>query len=164
MWSRTISRLVAAVMVAAPMLMLPALAQLKPDVVPVPNSDEAMAKAIAKARATLPDFFAILAKPQQGDNGFAVKIHYDFGNNRGEHIWANTIAVNGKDISANISNQPRDIPNLKFGQRVTVPVTQLSDWMFIRDGKIHGGQTIRAVLPMLPPDRAAEMRARLAPE
>jgi uncharacterized protein YegJ (DUF2314 family) len=36
--------------------------------------------------------------------------------------------------------------------------------MFIRDGKIHGVRTIRAMSPQLSPDQAAQLKCRLAPE
>ena len=67
-------------------------------------------------------------------------------------------------VSATINNEPRDIAGLKIGQRVTVPLGQLTDWMYTREGKIHGGQTIRAIIPALPKAQADQYRAMLAPE
>ena len=112
----------------------PAVAQPAP--VPVPNEDAVMAAAIAKAQASLPRFFEILAKPQPGDDGFAVKIHYNLGSGGGEHIWANDVQRNGNEVTATINNRPQKIPNLKLGQRVTVPMERITDWMFFRDDKI----------------------------
>ena len=74
------------------------------------------------------------------------------------------MVLEGDKVSATINNQPRDIRDLKVGQRVTVPVTQLTDWMYTRGDKFHGTYTLRAMLPFMPPDQAASFKARLAPE
>ena len=130
----------------------------------VPTSDPVMNAAIEKAKATLPVFFARLAKPQPGDDGFAVKIYYQTSKGDGEHIWANRVERKADMVTATINNEPRDIAGLKIGQRVTVPLGQLTDWMYTREGKIHGGQTIRAIIPALPKAQADQYRAMLAPE
>jgi hypothetical protein len=44
---------------------------------------------------------------------------------------------------------------------VAVPVSQLTDWMYIRDDKCHGGYTIRALVPFMTHNEAAAMRKRL---
>ncbi len=133
-------------------------------IIDVPSQNKAMASAISKAKAKLPTFFERLAKPAPGDDGFAIKIRYPTGNTDGEHIWANAVVREGDMVSATINNEPRDIPDLKRGQRVTVPITQLTDWMYTRNGKIHGAYTLRAVLPLMPPDQAKNFRRQLAPE
>jgi uncharacterized protein YegJ (DUF2314 family) len=134
------------------------------EVVFVPTADPAMNAAIAEAKATLPGFFQRLGKPQPGDEGFAVKIYFKTRTGDGEHIWANKIEVAGNSVSATISNEPRDIAGLKAGQRLTVPMDRITDWMFMRAGKIHGGQTIRAAIPTLPKAQADQYKAMLAPE
>jgi uncharacterized protein YegJ (DUF2314 family) len=133
-------------------------------VVSVPTKDNAMAVAIAQAQASLQQFWDIQAKADPANSDYAVKIRYATRNSDGEHIWANAVVRAGNNVSATINNQPRDIPKLRKGQRVTVPISRVTDWMYIRDGKIQGGQTIRALLPLLPPDQAAELKGRLAPE
>ena len=115
-------------------------------------------------RRSLPGFFELLAKPLPGDDGFAVKIHYKLGASGGEHIWANDVQRNGNDVTATINNTPQRIPNLKLGERVTVPIDRITDWMFFRGDKIHGGQTMRALLPRLSKVEADKLRSILAPE
>jgi uncharacterized protein YegJ (DUF2314 family) len=149
--------------VALAAMSMPAVAQ---NITDVSTQNEAVNAAIVKAKSTLPVFFARNASPQPGDSGFAVKIRYatDRGNGSGEHIWANDVVRNGETVTATIANEPRDIANLAKGQRVTVPLSQLTDWMYVRDGKYHGGYTIRALVPFMTPEQAAAMRKRLAPE
>lgn len=132
----------------------------------VSRENAAVNAAIAKAKSTLPVFFERNANPQPGDSGFAVKIRYDKGkgDGSGEHIWAGDVVRNGDTVTATIANEPREIPNLAKGQRVTVPVSRLTDWMYIRDGKYHGAYTVRALVPFMKPDQAEAMKQRLGPE
>ena len=132
----------------------------------VSPENAAVNAAIEKAQATLPAFFERIAKPRSGDSGFLVKIKYAKKVEKGgyEHIWAGNIVKQGENISATISNEPVDIPHLSKGQRVTVPITQLTDWLYVRDGKYVGAYTVRALLPFMKKDQADEMRKRLAPE
>jgi uncharacterized protein YegJ (DUF2314 family) len=132
----------------------------------VSSQNEAVNAAIAKAKSTLPLFFARNARPQPGDSAFSVKIRYDTskGDGSGEHIWANNVIHNGDTVTATIANEPREIPNLAKGQRVTVPVSQLTDWIYTRNGKYHGAYTVRALVPYMKPEEAEAMRKRLGPE
>jgi uncharacterized protein YegJ (DUF2314 family) len=139
---------------------MPAAAQI----ISVPSDDQAMEAAIAKAQANLPTFWETLAKRQAGDDRFAVKIKYATDGKNGEHIWANDVKRAGANVTATINNTPRNIANLKNGQRVTVPVGRITDWMFFRNGQIHGAQTLRVLLPRMPPEQAAEWKSKLAPE
>ena len=140
---------------------LPAFAQLTE----VSPQNEAINAAIEKAKSTLPVFFARLANPQPGDSGFLVKIRYDKkSTSGGEHIWAKDVVKSGNTVSATIDNEPKDIADLVRGQRVTVPITQLTDWLYERRGKYHGAYTVRALVPFMTKEQAADMRKRLAPE
>ncbi len=139
------------------------LAQAQP-AINAPTGDPAMDAAIAKARTTLPTFWAALEKPAAADENFAVKIYYETPTGFGEHIWAVAPKRYGDEVAATIDAAPRDVADLKHGQRVTVPIWRLTDWFFFRDGRMHGGQTIRALLPTMPKGEAEKFRAMLAPE
>ena len=52
--------------------------------------------------------------------------------------------------------------SVKNGQRVPVYPAVISDWMYRLDGKIKGGETIRAIIPMLSPEEAAQYKEMLA--
>ncbi len=132
----------------------------------VSPQNQAVNAAIETAKSTLPVFFARLLKPQAGDSGFLVKIRYDKGKGDGaaEHIWAKDVVRSGDTISATIAQPPTDIPNLENGQRVTVPVSQITDWLYSRDGKYRGAYTVRALLAFMKPDEAEAMKKKLGPE
>jgi uncharacterized protein YegJ (DUF2314 family) len=38
----------------------------------------------------------------------------------------------------------------------------MSDWMFMRDGKMHGNYTMRPLLKTMPAEQAAKLRSMLA--
>src|SRR4030095_6609391 len=52
----------------------------------VPKDDPAMAAAMRKARATLPEFLALSRAPRPSTTGFAVKVAVRDGNNT-EYFW-----------------------------------------------------------------------------
>ena len=133
----------------------------------VSPQEKSVNDAIEKAKKTLPDFFARLAKPQPGDSQFLVKIRYDVGSGSeksGEHIWAQDVVRGDDKVTATIANVPVKIQNLSKGDRVTVPTSQVTDWLYVRDGKYRGAYTVRALLPFMKPDEAADMKKRLGPE
>lgn len=130
----------------------------------VSRENEAVNAAIAKAQATLPVFFARLARPERGDSDFQIKIRFETSKPpAGEHVWADDVVREGDKVSATIATDPNDIPNLRRGQRVTIPLSQVTDWLYVRGGKYHGAFTVRALLPYMKPEEADEMRRRLAP-
>lgn len=131
----------------------------------VSTQNEAVNAAIEKAKRTLPDFFARLDKPQRGDTDFQIKIRFVTNQPpNGEHVWARDVRRDGTNVTATITTVPRNIPDLRQGQRVTVPITQVTDWLVESGGKYHGAYTVRALLPYMNKEEADEMRRSLAPE
>lgn len=60
-----------------------------------------------------------------------------------EHMWINEIAFDGDQISGELINDPDNLSNVEKGDFVQVPLTQLSDWLFITRDKTYGGFTIQ---------------------
>jgi Uncharacterized protein conserved in bacteria (DUF2314) len=63
--------------------------------------------------------------------------------------------------SGRFANAPRDLPGRKAGEVALFGEADISDWMFMRNGKIVGGETIRPLLKSLPKADADALRARL---
>lgn len=139
-----------------------AAAQEQPRVIMVPEKDPEMAAAIAQGRATLARFWQALDKPQPDEEGFALKVGLPADGGGSEHIWANRIERKDGKIFGTINNVPKNLKNIRLGQRIEIPEPLVSDWMYHRSGKIVGGYTIRALLKRLPRDEAARLRAMLA--
>jgi uncharacterized protein YegJ (DUF2314 family) len=129
----------------------------------VPNTDPVMNAAIEKARGTLPKFWGRLAKPEEGDDYFAIKLKLTDGENT-EHFWCDNVSGTQASATCTIGNDPQLVMTVKAGERVTIDPFKVSDWMIRSNGKIEGGQTIRALLPQMDKAQADELRAVLAVE
>ncbi len=126
------------------------------------SGDAIMEAAIAKARASLPEF---LAKAEQADlsqGGWLVKwAHPVPGGN--EHIWVQLTHVAGSRIEGVLANAPNGFAG-NPGDPVMVPRPEVSDWSFTSDdGRLHGNYTTRVMLPALDAASRAELEAILAP-
>jgi uncharacterized protein YegJ (DUF2314 family) len=65
--------------------------------------------------------------------------------------------------SGRFANAPRDLPGKKAGEVALFKEADISDWMFTRNGKIVGGETIKPLLKGMPKaDADADaLRARM---
>ncbi|WP_394776135.1 DUF2314 domain-containing protein [Flavobacterium sp.] len=77
-----------------------------------------------------------------------------------EHMWIDCISFDGEQIRGVLINTPNELTNIKNGDEVIVPLTQISDWLFAIQGsepkgvsklfsvaqpKTFGGFTIQAI-------------------
>lgn len=129
-------------------------------VIPVETADPEMTAAIAKARASLPEFWAAMDGRTPGTNGFALKVKITDKSDV-EHFWLNGIERKAGKFIGTINNEPATVKSVKFGQRYTFGEADITDWMFMRADKIVGNETMRPLLKRMPPDQAARFRAML---
>ena len=61
-----------------------------------------------------------------------------------------------------IGNDPGIVTNVKFGQKWTLKKLEISDWMFMRDDKMHGNYTMRPLLKTMKKEEAQKWRSRFA--
>lgn len=131
-------------------------------VIHVPNNDPEMAAAQAKAQASLAEFWRVFDRPGANEEGFAVKVAIPYGANNSEHMWFNGIERSGSKLFGTLNNNPVHVKELRRGQRIEIDEARISDWMYLRSGKIVGNHTMRPLLKRLPPQEAARYRAMLA--
>ncbi|MDU1891737.1 MAG: DUF2314 domain-containing protein [Dysgonomonas sp.] len=62
-----------------------------------------------------------------------------------EHMWINDIGFDGEVITGTLINDPYQLTNVKNGDVVEVPLSQISDWLFAIRGKTYGGFTIHVL-------------------
>lgn len=122
----------------------PVAATLGEVVVPViaAADAEAMAAAIAKARETWPEALAHLQK------GGELSAKFPFARvTKGgvEHIWVTVQSVDGDVVRGVLANEPMDLGDMKLGSKVECKLAELSDWLFLRDGKMVGGYTVKVL-------------------
>jgi uncharacterized protein YegJ (DUF2314 family) len=71
---------------------------------------------------------------------FALKTKFDSPDGA-EHIWVKDIEIKNGRYFGVIDNAPTSIPNLKVGD--AIEVHNITDWMYIDNGVLRGGYTIR---------------------
>ena len=137
-------------------------AQGRSPIVDVNAGNPEMNAAIARARATLPAFWASYDAPKSSEAGHSLKVRFAKPTSGHEHIWMAEVkkTANGR-YSAKFANVPRDLPGKKAGDVAEFGDADVTDWMFMRNGKIVGGETIRPALKMMPKADADALRARL---
>lgn len=112
-------------------------------IVEVSGDDPAMVEAVEKARKGWSKFVAAY-EDQAGEN-FAIKAPVTCGDNT-EFIWITVTAIEGNQVYGELANDPGDLGRMKLGSKVSVPMSDLSDWCYIDpDGNMKGGFTIEAV-------------------
>lgn len=129
--------------------------------VAVATDDAAMNEAMDKARQTLPDFLAKADNPPAGTSNYALKVKIE-DENGVEHFWVTPFLKTENGFTGVINNEPATVRSVRLGQSYAFSPDEVSDWMYMKDGKIHGGYTIRAMLPTLTKKEASQMRAMLA--
>ena len=123
----------------------------------VEDNDDAMDRAVTKARESLGFFLAALQAKKPDSHDFEVKKCFIDGD-KVEHIWVGNIRWDGKRFHGRVDNKPLDVSNVHLGQGVTVTPEDLTDWMFVKDGKLMGGYTMRVLYRRMSPDEKAEFQ------
>jgi uncharacterized protein YegJ (DUF2314 family) len=119
-----------------------------------------MNAAIAKARASIGEFWRQYENPDPGVTGLALKVRISDGK-QVEHFWLIEVNRSGATLSGIINNEAMAVTAVREGERYTFKDADISDWMFVRNGKIVGNETVRVLLKHMSPEEAAATRAML---
>ncbi len=125
-----------------------------PGYMEVKDNDKAMDGAVDHAQKSLGFFIAALAKKRSGDERFEIKKGFVDGDVV-EHLWIDHLVWDGQKFRGRINNEPADVKNVHLGQSVVVNPRDVSDWMFVKDGKLMGGYTTRVLYGRLSPQQKA---------
>jgi len=124
-------------------------------VIDVSKDDPKMNAAMEKARSTVGTFTAALASPRPGQRSFTVKVAFTDGKNT-EHMWLSPVSFDGTKFHGTINNDPERVSHVKNGDDAEVEPSKISDWMFVDDGKLMGGYTLRVLRDAMSPAERAE--------
>ncbi len=125
----------------------------------VGKSDPVMARAMSKARQTLPDFLGVAASPKPGMDGFAVKVAIREGDNA-EYFWITPFTDKDGAFSGAINNTPREVHSVKLGQTITFGKSEIVDWMYMDGDKMKGNYTACALLKSASKQEVEEFKKR----
>ncbi|MBV8970077.1 MAG: DUF2314 domain-containing protein [Verrucomicrobia bacterium] len=123
----------------------------------VSNNDEAMRQATESARKTVNQFITAVKNPRPGQTDFEVLKPCVEGVEV-EHIWLSDVKVVGNRFQGTVDNAPRKATRLHEGQVCSVNPDEITDWLFIENGKLVGGYTVRAHYKLLSPADKAEFK------
>lgn len=122
------------------------------DVTDVSENDVEMNRAMQQARDTIQDFVERLKAPPAKDQTIRLEASFEGGGNT-EYIWLRDVAYGDGSFSGTVGDAPVDTREVKEGDRVTVPLERVTDWMVI-DGKrlVAGGYTVRVLRERMSPE------------
>ena len=126
-------------------------------VIGVEAEDREMNAAIAHARSTVAEFVERLENPKPTDEAFSVKKMVEDGD-QVEHFWLTDISHTDGTFSGTIGNDPQVVRTVKFGQQVTVAASDITDWMYLDNGKMVGNFTLLVLLERMPKEQADAIR------
>lgn len=121
--------------------------------------EQEMDAAIARARSEVDSFISEMSKGN-GTN-FAVKVPIE-DKGETEHFWLTDVVYRNGNFEGVIGNDPGMVTNVEMGQKWTVKKSEISDWLFMRDGKMYGNYTIRPLLKTMSEKEATRFRSILA--
>ena len=120
--------------------------------------ESGMDAAIEKARSTVDEFLEVLEKGEA--DSFSVKAPITDDNGT-EHFWLTDVTHKDGEFMGLVGNDPGIVKNVTYGQPWKIAKEEISDWMFTRGEKIHGGYTIDPLLDSYPKEEADALRAKL---
>lgn len=130
----------------------------KPETLAGDYDQAEMDAAISRARSETDVFIKVLASNDA--DSFSVKAPITDSNGT-EHFWITDVRfVDGMFIGL-VGNDPGIVKNVRFGQEWKIKKEEISDWMYIRSDRIHGGYTIDPLLATFPADQADALRKKL---
>ena len=128
----------------------------------VNSDDKEMLLAMQKARDTFEDFKSEVIQDYSRKipilDIILIKAYFYDDNfpNDGEHLWLEDITFEGERIIGEIVSTPEHVKSVKSGEKVSILLEQLSDWLYVYDGKAHGAFTVRLLRKRMTPQERQE--------
>lgn len=122
----------------------------EPGYLHITEDNQAMDRAVETAQKTVDKFIAALRAPKASQSRFAVKKPFVEGD-KAEHIWLTEVSYDGRLFHGKVDNEPVEIKGARAGQAVSVAANEISDWMYVQDGRLVGGYTITAMCHHMSP-------------
>jgi uncharacterized protein YegJ (DUF2314 family) len=134
---------------------------LQDHVVKVRVGDPEMKAAVEKARGTLPAFWAKVNAPAANETKFALKIAMT-ENGQTEVFWCGRVSGSVKSATCRVDNKLEVLTKIRDGDTIPVDAAQIRDWMYMRDGKIVGAESLKVLMPSMSKEEQEQLRAMLA--
>nr|ACO70947.1 hypothetical protein [uncultured Verrucomicrobiota bacterium] len=118
------------------------------------NTDDADIKtAIAKARATVPEFLSALQKPAANQGQFIVRKSFPRKDGKQQILWVTGLTYDGTLLHGKVDdNTAQPGGNIPKDGTVSFKPEEISDWMYNEGGLAVGGHMLRALKKKLSED------------
>ena len=130
------------------------------DLYTFPDDSPKMNAAIKQAKESLPSFFAAFSAPKANQRSFKLKVPLK-SDGRAEYVWIDNIF---KDYDGSICGRVANIPQwniaVSFGDMLSSPYTDIVDWVYIEDGVLIGGYTLRVMFEAASPEERKELQEK----
>lgn len=130
-------------------------------VISVDGNDPDMNAAIAKARETLPQFWQVFEKRDHGENEFSLKVKITDAKGS-EHFWVSQLDRRDGKTTGIVNNEPDSVRSVKLGQRIEIPQADISDWLYMRNGRMVGNRTLVPLFKTMPKEEAERYKQMMA--
>ena len=64
---------------------------------------------------------------------------------QGEHMFVDDIRLEGENIHGVVCGAPQSVKSVTEGQKVSFPISRVSDWLVVVNGRGKGGYTIDVI-------------------
>ena len=119
-----------------------------------------MQQAIAEAQATFDQFLARARNPQPGDEAFNVKVKVSDGKTT-EHLWVGDLKLDKEPFEGKLTMDADFLKDVKAGYGYRFTRADVSDWMYMANGKLQGNRTLRVLMKSMPPEQVADLKKKL---
>jgi uncharacterized protein YegJ (DUF2314 family) len=113
----------------------------------IEGDDPKMAAAFVEARESFRHFWKEVAHDRRRivkamDLAVVKAAFTDKGRSQVEHMWLAEVEFDGKEVSGELQNDPQRLKSVRKGQRLSVPLVKIEDWMYVVDDEVYGGFTV----------------------
>ncbi len=117
-------------------------------IVPVVSSaddDPRMKAAVQEARSTWNQFEKAFKKQSRNTESFNVKFPFK-AKDKTEFMWVEVTSIDENTVTGRLGNDPVWATELKLGDEVKKKATDLADWMYLQDGEMIGGFSVKVLM------------------
>ena len=128
------------------------------------QADEEVMQIAEDARDTLTGFFRRINSAGAEESDFCVKYPFAVNDDSGidtEQIWLTGIRFRDGTYYGILAGTPRCLDGMKRGDTVAFDTEMITDWMYVRNGKIIGGYSIKYLLEKIPDDQRTDSERKL---
>jgi uncharacterized protein YegJ (DUF2314 family) len=116
------------------------------------------------ARRTLLIFIRQLGRGDPRESGFSIKHPFRADGGSGiamEQLWFDGIHFKDGKYFGVLASDPLHVSGMRKGDTVALDMEAITDWMYVRDGKIAGGRSIKYLLEQIPESQRSERQRKM---